>query len=248
MQFVIWNRTWKPNDVSRLYEIIFPATQRHQQCQRVARPVDAVNIKQWRWKMSMSSKRTALCLPSDYITWIGRLQPESFNAATADDSRQSVVDSVMIDNQADYDRIFRGKARLPRSPSRQEASSQANEAPSSSSAGFAIQAPLNNEVLSGPSSAVSKPKSSHSVSPPPQVTSLSFSSILSRAMHLSRPTSWCHQCRCPIRHLNKYIQRTIIPEIICRFSCRTGPMSKSLLGYPRVIRQLSPSNSSVRTI
>lgn len=137
----------------------------------------------------MSSKRIAFSLSSECITWIARVHPESSNTAAADDSRPSVVDSVMIDNQADYDRIFRGKARLPRSPSRQEASSQANEAPSSSSAGFAIQAPLNNEGLSAPSSTVSKPKSSHPVSPPPQVTSLSFSPILSRAMNLSRPKS-----------------------------------------------------------
>ena len=41
----------------------------------------------------------------------------------------------MIDNQADYERIFRAKARLPRSPSHQGVSTSP-AVPSTSSAGF----------------------------------------------------------------------------------------------------------------
>lgn len=64
----------------------------------------------------------------------------------------------MIDNQADYDEIFRGKARLPRSPSHQGVSAAAI-VPPSSSAGFPIQAPSPTDV------APVKPKS-----PPLQVS------------------------------------------------------------------------------
>jgi hypothetical protein len=78
----------------------------------------------------------------------------------------------MIDNQVDYDRIFRGKARLPRSPSHQGAS--AVPASSSSSAGFAIQTPSTSEVASTPVSVSVKPKISQSISPPPQVIFILF--------------------------------------------------------------------------
>jgi hypothetical protein len=64
----------------------------------------------------------------------------------------------MIDNQADYDNIFRGKARLPRSPSHQGVAAQPS-APPASSAGFTVQTPVTTEVA-----LPVKPKS-----PPPQV-------------------------------------------------------------------------------
>ncbi len=66
----------------------------------------------------------------------------------------------MIDNQADYEKIFRGKARLPRSPSHQGVAAQPT-VPPSSSAGFPVQTPSTTEVAPPPPV---KPKS-----PPPQV-------------------------------------------------------------------------------
>lgn len=98
-----------------------------------------------------------------------RLQPEPSNVST-DESKSSVVDSVMIDNQAAYDQIFRSKTRITRSPSQQGVSPQPI-VPPSSSAGFAIQTPSTNEVSSVPAAVAVKPKTSQSVSPPPQVIS-----------------------------------------------------------------------------
>ena len=60
----------------------------------------------------------------------------------------------MIDNQADYDEIFHGRVRLPRSPSHQAASAPPTVPPPSSSAGFSV--PTETPPV--------KPKS-----PPPQV-------------------------------------------------------------------------------
>lgn len=91
-----------------------------------------------------------------------RLQPDSSNTSNSDESKSSVADSVMIDNQADYDEIFRGRARVPRSPSHQVvAAAPVPAAPSvpSSSAGFPVQTPLPAEAPP------IKPKS-----PPPQVS------------------------------------------------------------------------------
>jgi len=76
----------------------------------------------------------------------------------------------MIDNQADYDRIFHARARLPRSPSHQGVSTPST-VPSSSSAGFTTQAQATNEVSSVPTIAATKPRPSQPVSPPPQVIS-----------------------------------------------------------------------------
>jgi hypothetical protein len=92
-----------------------------------------------------------------------RLQPDSSNISNTDESKPSIADSVMIDNPADYERIFRAKARLPRSPSRQEVSAQPT-VPSSSSAGFTVQPAPATELSSAPVAAAAKPKS-----PPPQV-------------------------------------------------------------------------------
>jgi hypothetical protein len=76
----------------------------------------------------------------------------------------------MIDNQAAYDQIFRANTRLPRSPSHQGVSAQpAAPPPSSSSAGFAIHTPSTNEISTVPAAVAAKPKTSQSVSPPPQV-------------------------------------------------------------------------------
>lgn len=91
-----------------------------------------------------------------------RLQPEPTNINTSDDSRSSVVDSVMIDNQADYERIFRGKQRLPRSPSHPTQSASAQ-----SSAGFALQTPVTNEPTPVSITNTIQPKS-----PPPQVNQI----------------------------------------------------------------------------
>ena len=74
----------------------------------------------------------------------------------------------MIDNQADYEKIFRVKARLPRSPSHQDVSPQPI-APPSSSAGFPVQTPSTTEAPSV------KPKS-----PPPQVISTVLFYLCSR--------------------------------------------------------------------
>jgi len=76
----------------------------------------------------------------------------------------------MIDNQADYEQIFRPKAPLPRSPSHQGVSTQATVP--SSSAGFAMQIQSTIESSSVPATVVAKPKTSQSVSPPPQVISI----------------------------------------------------------------------------
>jgi len=79
----------------------------------------------------------------------------------------------MIDNQADYDRIFRPKARVTRSPGHQTVSTQPT-VPSSSSTGFPIETPSTTEVSSVRAAVVAKPKTSQSVSPPPQVISIFF--------------------------------------------------------------------------
>jgi hypothetical protein len=77
----------------------------------------------------------------------------------------------MIDNQADYERIFHARARLPRSPSHQGVSTSST-VPSSSSAGFTTQTQSAAEVSSVPTAAVvTKPRPSQPVSPPPQVFS-----------------------------------------------------------------------------
>ncbi|CAF4459357.1 unnamed protein product [Rotaria socialis] len=118
-----------------------------------------------------------------------KLKPEPTSASNIDDSKTSVADSVMIDNQADYERIFRGKARLPRSPSHQGGStvsssissgvpetqsskSEVSSEPSFSyttSTGFS-KSPSTNEVSSVPAPTTAKPKTSQSTSsPPPQI-------------------------------------------------------------------------------
>ncbi|CAF1339445.1 unnamed protein product [Rotaria magnacalcarata] len=120
-----------------------------------------------------------------------KLKPEPTSATNIDDSKTSVADSVMIDNQADYERIFCGKARLPRSPSRQGGStvsssissgvpetqsskSEVSSEPSSSSytasTGFS-KSPSANEASSVPAPTTAKPKTSQSTSspPPPQI-------------------------------------------------------------------------------
>ena len=74
----------------------------------------------------------------------------------------------MIDNQADYEQIFRAKARVPRSPSKQGIVPQPT-IPSSASAGFNVQTSSTTEASSVATTAAVKPKSSQSVSPPPQV-------------------------------------------------------------------------------
>jgi hypothetical protein len=116
----------------------------------------------------MLSKKLLLFLFKYYKDLLIRLQPEPSNASGTDEPKSSVADSVMIDNQVDYDKIFRAKARLPRSPSHQGVSPQPT-VPSSSSAGFTIQTPSTTEVSSVPASVAAKPKTSQSVSPPPQV-------------------------------------------------------------------------------
>ncbi|CAF3711098.1 unnamed protein product [Adineta steineri] len=97
-----------------------------------------------------------------------KLQPEPANISGSDEPKSAGADSVMIDNQADYERIFRGKARLPRSPSHQGSSTQ-SKGPSLSSAGFNIPTPSSTEISSTPASVVPKQKVSQSISPPPQV-------------------------------------------------------------------------------
>jgi len=91
-----------------------------------------------------------------------KLQPEPASTNTSDDSKSSVADSVMIDNQADYDRIFRGKQRLPRSPSHPTTSATAS---AQTSAGFALQIPTTNE----PTPVSITNTTAQPQSPPPQV-------------------------------------------------------------------------------
>lgn len=115
--------------------------------------------------MNMSSKTFFPFLVFAKPNLSTRLQPDSSNTSNSDESKPSVADSVMIDNQADYDAIFRGKARLPRSPSHQTVSAPSivppppapDPAAPSSSAGFSVPTEI-------PSV---KPKS-----PPPQVNPL----------------------------------------------------------------------------
>jgi hypothetical protein len=111
----------------------------------------------------MSSTRILRFYPSLIKKSFIRLQPDSSNISNTDESKPSIADSVMIDNPADYERIFRAKAHLPRSPSRQEVPAQPT-VPSSSSAGFAVQPAPTTELSSAPVAAAAKPKS-----PPPQV-------------------------------------------------------------------------------
>jgi hypothetical protein len=86
----------------------------------------------------MLSKKLLPFLCTYYKDLLIRLQSEPSSASSTDQSTSSVADSVMIDNQLDYDKIFRAKARLSRSPSHQRVSAQAT-VPSSSSARFTIQ-------------------------------------------------------------------------------------------------------------
>ncbi|CAF1169077.1 unnamed protein product [Rotaria sordida] len=102
-----------------------------------------------------------------------KLKPEPTNTSSTDESKSPVSDSVMIDNQVDYDRIFRAKARLPRSPSHQGISAQPTvSSSSSSSTGFTTQTQSTTEVTSASTSVATKPKTSQSASPPPQVDML----------------------------------------------------------------------------
>ena len=74
----------------------------------------------------------------------------------------------MIDNQADYDRIFRKNNRLGRSPSRPKAS--AGPSPTHVEASRPTTAKTETSSPSSASAAVvAKPKLSPSISPPPQV-------------------------------------------------------------------------------
>jgi hypothetical protein len=161
-------RISKQNDVCHLYVIILPVIWKHQQRRQALHLVDEVNIKPWLSKTNMSSECVCVFEQNDcHWSWpITRVQPESSSAMSNDDSKSTVDDSVMIDNQADYDRIFRGKARLPRSPSQQVVSSQVTATPGSSTTGFPVQTISSVQT---PSSVVTPSKSSHSVSPPPQV-------------------------------------------------------------------------------
>ncbi|CAF3383636.1 unnamed protein product [Rotaria sp. Silwood1] len=113
-----------------------------------------------------------------------KLKPEPTNTINTDESKSSVADSVMIDNQADYDRIFRAKARLPRSPSHQGISAPptVSSTSSSSSGGFTTQTSSTTEVTSVPTSAATKPKTSQSASPPPQLD------MLMPSMRMPNPT------------------------------------------------------------
>ncbi|UJR35710.1 hypothetical protein I4U23_028460 [Adineta vaga] len=99
-----------------------------------------------------------------------KLQRELSSGSNIDESKSNVADSVMIDNQADYEQIFRAKARLPRSPSHQGVAAQ--PAVPSSSAGFNMQATAATETSSVPLAVAVKPKVSQSISPPPQVDML----------------------------------------------------------------------------
>ena len=47
-----------------------------------------------------------------------------------EEPQASVVDSVIISNQADYDRIFRGKSQVTHSHSRQDVAVEAARTPS----------------------------------------------------------------------------------------------------------------------
>ncbi|CAF2379110.1 unnamed protein product [Rotaria sp. Silwood2] len=113
-----------------------------------------------------------------------KLKPEPTSTSSTDESKSPVADSVMIDNQVDYDRIFRGKARLPRSPSHQGVSAQptVSSTSSSSSAGFTTHTPSATEVTSVSTSVATKPKTSQSASPPPQVD------MLMPAIRMPNPT------------------------------------------------------------
>lgn len=108
--------------------------------------------------MNMSSKTSSPFISFTKQHFSTRLQPDSSNTSNSDESKPSVADSVMIDNQADYDEIFRGRVRLPRSPSHQAVSAPPTvpppPPPSSSSAGFSVPTEI----------PPVKPKS-----PPPQV-------------------------------------------------------------------------------
>jgi hypothetical protein len=125
----------------------------------------------------MSSKSNLFYLMNYLLKSLNRVQPEPSNVGNTDESKSPVVESVMIDNQVAYDQIFRSKTRLPRSPSHQGVSAQSTPPPSSS-AGFAIQTPSTNEVSSVPAAVAVKPKTSQSVSPPPQVISILYIFII----------------------------------------------------------------------
>lgn len=93
---------------------------------------------------------------------------EPASVVIPEESRSAVNDSLMIDNQADYDRIFRKNNRLGRSPSRPKVSAE----PSPTHVEASRPTTTKTET-SSPSSAstvvVAKPKLSPSISPPPQV-------------------------------------------------------------------------------
>ena len=134
----------------------------------------------------------------------------------------------MIDNQADYDKIFRGGARVPRSPSHQ-GSAPAPVPPlppvPSSSAGFPVQTPLPAEVRP------TKPKS-----PPPQVCP--FHSIKNLNYDF-------------VSKVDKLMPSIQMPntseEVICRplprnahqyfISSSLEPMNRSLLLSPKAVKQ-----------
>lgn len=82
-----------------------------------------------------------------------RVQPEPASMVSPEEARATVADSVLIDNQADYDRIFRGGNLLRHSANRPDA------------------APENTSPFSAQARPVSKasPPPPPSVSPPPQV-------------------------------------------------------------------------------
>jgi hypothetical protein len=89
-----------------------------------------------------------------------------------EEPKQGVDDSVMIDNQADYERIFRPKGRLTRSPNHQGASSS----------GFAM--PTATETNTGsPVEAKQKPFASVSPPQPPPPTAKVLSIVI---WHCSR--------------------------------------------------------------
>ena len=81
----------------------------------------------------------------------------------------------MIDNQADYDRIFRAKTRLQRSPSYQSVATpaavipQSNSQSPSSSGGFSIQMPVVTDISLNVLSTITNSSSAEPVLPTPKV-------------------------------------------------------------------------------
>lgn len=145
-----------------------------------------------------------------------------------DDSKQSMNDSLTIDNQADYNQIFRPKARLSRSPSQQSV-------PSSSSSGFTVEGP---------------PSLLKSSKPPSQVRCVQIvqsfnekSDVLQIELTIPSPpaaTSAADSVKTHIFASHLITDRTS--------ASRPERMNKSLPIFPKLIRQLVHCSNNVYEI